>query len=80
MPLTPTELDEQDEIVRQSAKVGLSFVDLVYECKENRLHINISDYTNGNTVTAVYLVEVDPKDLNDLADMIKKISFAAEQD
>ena len=71
----PEVKDETDTVLRAFAKVGLSMASLKYEVEEERLVLEMGDYTNGMTITDVYMVGVKPEDLNNLSDALKKLYF-----
>lgn len=71
----PEVKDETDTVLRAFAKVGLSMASLKYEVEEERLVLEIGDYTNGMTITDIYMVDVKPEDLNNLSDALKKLYF-----
>ena len=71
----PEVKDETDTVLRAFAKVGLSMASLKYEVEEERLVLEIGDYTNGMTITDIYMVDVKPEDLNNLSDALKTLYF-----
>lgn len=76
----PEVKDETDTVLRAFAKVGLSMVALRYEVEEERLVLEIGDYTNGMTITNTLMVDVKPEDLSNLSDALKKLYFESTRD